>query len=986
MPRAKLAKDAKRKAAKQASLAATDSQPADGVSANFCPVVGVGASAGGLEAFTQLLQHLPKKTGLAFALVQHLDPEKASHLSEILSRATDLSVAEVKDGIHLEPDHVYVIPPNASMSVSDGTLALAARKEGRARHFPIDHFFSSLAAHRGNKAIGIVLSGNASDGTLGLKAIKAAGGITFAQDEGSAKFPGMPRSATAAGFVDFVLSPEKIAEELGRLGSAPYVTSAKDRAAEPQPADALRRVFKELRTASGVDFSSYRQTTIQRRIQRRLVVRRAESLEAYLKVLEKHPEEMQALFRDILIHVTNFFREPETFAALAAQVYPEILKNHEPGTPIRVWVPGCSTGEEAYSLAISLAEFLGEKADGIQVQVFGTDVSDEVVEAARRGVFDTSVEADVSPDRLRRFFTKVERGYQINKSIRDLCVFARQNVVKDPPFSKLDLVSCRNVLIYFEAALQKRLIPVFHYALKSRGHLLLGSAETVGSFGDLFSTVDAKHKIFLRLPAGETTPLHLQLNTDFPAIQRGIEGSEEKIPAHAWSRLDVLKEADRLVTAKYCPPGLVLNDDLEIIQFRGEVAPYLNPGSGEASLNLFKMTRPAFAAELRSAIAAARKGSMKGRKYSLLLDLRGELREVVLEVMRIDPPAAKERAFVVNFEESPGGPPASEKKERANANGDPLEDELATAQAHLQSLFEEHEATNEELRSANEEIQSSNEELQSTNEELETAKEELQSTNEELTTLNEELRHHNRDLAAVNDDLTNLLRSMSLPVVMLGRDLRIRRFTPGAEKFFKLIPTDVGRLITDINADIGALDLEALVRGAIDDLCVKEHELQDGSGRWRRLQVRPFETADNRIAGAVLILFDIDVTRENERLKLAANYADAIIDTVHEPLLVLDGEFRVKRATEAFLKGFRVKAEATEGRILYELGNGQWNIPALRKLLDKVLPKNARVKNFKVEHTFPAIGRKTMLLNASRVTGVGEEESLIVLSVAETAA
>lgn len=828
----------------------------------------------------------------------------------------------------------------------------------------------------------MVLSGNASDGTLGLKAIKAAGGITFAQDEESAKFPGMPRSATNAGFVDFVLAPEKIAEELGRLGSAPYINATGDRGAEAQPGDGLRGVFKELRAATGVDFASYRQTTIQRRIQRRLAVRRVDSLEAYVKMLEKQPEEAQALFRDILIHVTNFFREPETFAALAAQVFPELLKAHDPDDSIRVWVPGCSTGEEAYSLAISLVEFLGEKADSVQVQIFGTDVSEQVIEAARRGIFDTGIEADVSPAQLRRFFTKVERGYQINKSIRDLCVFARQNVVKDPPFSRLDLVSCRNVLIYFEPALQKQLIPIFHYALKPRGHLLLGSAETVGAFGELFGPVDARHKIFLSLPAGGATLPHLRLETDFPAIQRAPDG-----PAHVWSRLDVLKEADRLVAAKYCPPGLVLNDDLEIIQFRGEVAPYLNPGSGEASLNLFKMTRPAFATELRSAIAAARKGNWKGRKHSLRLDLRGETREVVLEVMRIDPPTVKERAFVVNFEEAQPAQPAPsaprKARERAPAHSDRLENELTTAKEHLQSLSEEHEATNEELRSANEEIQSSNEELQSTNEELETAKEELQSTNEELTTLNEELRHHNIDLAAVNDDLSNLLRSMSLPVVMLGRDLRIRRFTPGAEKFFKLIPTDVGRAITDINTDIKVTDLEALVRGAIDGLCVKERELQDGAGCWHRLQVRPFETTDNRIAGAVLILFDIDTTRENERLKHAASYADAIIDTVREPLLVLDGGLRVKRVTESFLARFRVTEEVTGGRFLYDLGNGQWNIPALRKLLEKVLPKNAHVKDFKVETIFPGIGKKTMLLNASRVAGAGDAESLIVLSITE---
>jgi two-component system CheB/CheR fusion protein len=380
-----------------------------------CPVVGVGASAGGLEAFTQLLAHLPKRTGLAFVLVQHLDPTRESHLSDILSRSTEMPVIEVKDGIRFKPDHVYVIPPNSSMSLVDGTLKLEGRQEGQGRHLPIDHFFGSLAGDLGCRSIGVVLSGNASDGTMGLKAIKAAGGIAFAQDEESAKFPGMPRSAIAAGFVDFVLPPEKIAAELGRLGSAPYVTAEKDREAEATKGDGLGRIFKLLRTTTGVDFANYRQTTIMRRIQRRLTVQRVETLEEYLKLVEKKPEEAHALFRDILIHVTNFFREPESFASLREQVFPELLKNRGSDEPIRVWVPGCSTGEEAYSLAISLAEFFGERSNGVQIQVFGTDVSGDVIEAARRGVFDAGIEASLSPAQLRRFFMKADHGYQINK-------------------------------------------------------------------------------------------------------------------------------------------------------------------------------------------------------------------------------------------------------------------------------------------------------------------------------------------------------------------------------------------------------------------------------------------------------------------------------------------------------------------------------------------------------------------------------------------
>jgi two-component system CheB/CheR fusion protein len=560
-------------------------------------------------------------------------------------------------------------------------------------------------------------------------------------------------------------------------------------------------------------------------------------------------------------------------------------------------------------------------------------------------------------------------------------------VIKDPPFSKLDLISCRNVLIYFEPALQKKLIPVFHYALKPRGYLLLGSAETVGAFGDLFAPLDAKNKIFLKRPDSGGPLPHMHLESGFPEAQIDLANRGAKAAPEVWSRLDVLREADRLVSAKYCPPSLVINDAMEIIQFRGEVAPYLNPGSGEASLNLFKMTRPAFAMELRSAIAAARKDTAPGRKHSLQVELRGEAREVWLEVLRIDPPTVKERAFVINFEAAPVPPvptASNKRSKRDDSRNARLAEELVAVKEHLQSLAEEHEATNEELRSANEEIQSSNEELQSTNEELETAKEELQSTNEELTTLNEELRHNNGDLTAVNDDLNNLLRSVSLPVVMLGRNLQIRRFTPAAEKLFKLIPADIGRAITDIKADIELPDLEILVRDSIDGLCMKERELRDHRGRWHRLQVRPYETAENKIAGAVLILFDIDdAKRSNDRLKHAGSYADAIIETVREPLLVLDDSLRIKRATEAFYEKFRVAPQAVEDQFLYDIGKRQWDIPALRSLLEDVLPKNTRVSNFKVEHVFPKLGKRTMLLNARRVEAADGEEPLIVLSITQ---
>ena len=647
-------------------------------------------------------------------------------------------------------------------------------------------------------------------------------------------------------------------------------------------------------------------------------------------------------------------------------------------------MPGCSTGEEAYSLAISLAEFLDDKSEAPPVQIFGTDVSDQVIARARKGIFGENIEAEVSPARLKRFFTKAERGWQIKKTIRDTCVFAQQNVVKDPPFSKLDLVSCRNVLIYFEQAQQRKLIPMFHYALRVGGFLLLGSAESISAHQDLFECADAKSRIFIKRGAGA--------QEHHPAVELPPRRKEAAPPGdgakEVWSRLDVQKEADRMLMARFCPPAILIGENMEIIQFRGRVAPFIEPASGNASLNLFKMLRPAIEIELRAAIARAKKTGSLTRKENIRMDSNGESKVVNLEVIPLGSPVLRERCFTVLFEELPPAAPAAPRTARgaqaSTAETAQLEQELAASREQLQSVIEEHEATNEELRSANEEIQSSNEELQSTNEELETAKEELQSTNEELTTVNEELKHSNADLGSLNDDLTNLLRAVNIPIVMLDRNLRIRRFTPIARKKLKLLPADVGRAITEVRGEIELPNLEKLVLDAIESLATREMEVRDHEGRWYCLQARPYQTSDNKITGAVMILFDIDAAKRSLlQSDLAAAYADAFLETVRNALLVLDGTLRVRRATDFFYKTFRVTPQKTEGRRLYELGNGQWNIPELRTLLEEVLSRKTSVHDFEVEHEFPQIGRKRMLLNARRIERDIHGEQLILLSIEE---
>src|ERR1700677_1872110 len=955
-----------------------------------CLVVGVGASAGGLEAFTTLLKNLPEDTGMAFVLVQHLDPKHASQLPAILSRPTRMPVTEVKDGMAVEPNHVYIIPSNTSMGISNGALHLTPRKESGGTHMPVDYFLQSLAASHESRAIGVILSGTASDGTIGLKAIKEGGGITFAEDEESARYPGMPRSAIAAGCVDFVLPPEEIARELARIAAHPFVKTAPQLQAaetEGETRDGLRKIFALLCKTTGVDFSQYRKSTVNRRIQRRLILNKLDDVDAYVEFIREKPGEIDELYQDILIHVTGFFREPETFKILEKTIFPRLVGNRSlPTAPIRVWLPGCSTGEEAYSIAISLVEFLKGKSLEIPIQIFGTDVSERVIEKARQGIYAENIEAEVSPERLRRFFTKVELGYQINKSIREMCVFARQNVIKDPPFSKLDLISCRNLLIYLEPALQKKLMPVFHYALKPDGFLLLGSAETTGGFDELFRMADQKSKIYQRKPGTARFTFDPGLLSHVPEKVQYRE-KPALLAAETWSRLDILKEADRMMISRYCPPSVIVDENMEIVQFRGHINHFLQPAAGEASLNLYKMTGEPLQMELRAAIQRAKQGNTAIRKEGLEIKFHDEPRTINIDVIPLAAPALRERCFIILFEEVPPSPqPLAPEKiaDRKDHRVAHLEQELAAMKEHLQAVVEEQEATNEELRSANEEIQSANEELQSTNEELETAKEELQSTNEELTTVNDELRHTNLELTDANNDLGNLLRSVNLPIVMLDRDFCIRRFTPAARKTFKLLPGDVGRPITDTRADIEVPDLEHWLQDVIDSLGTKEHEVQDKRGRWYLLQLRPYETADNKIAGLVMVLFDIDASKRFTQLATdGANYANAIVQTVREPLLILNGDLRVKTATRGFYRKFRMKPKETEGKFFHKLGHGQWNIPKLRELLEEILPKNSQVHDFEIEHDFPQIGRRKLLINAHRVLREGANEQLILLSIEE---
>ena len=837
-------------------------------------VVGVGASAGGLEAFEQLLRALPDDTGLAFVLVQHLAPKHESMLSELLAKATRMPVVEVTQGMQVHANHVYVIPPNADMSISDGVLHLSPLSPDRGLRMPIDFFLRSLADSYQSRSIGVILSGTASDGTLGMQAIKAMGGVTFAQDEQSAKYSAMPRNAIAAGNVDFILPPEAIARELKRIATHVQVFAPDDKieAEERITSDeTLNKIFLLLRNFSRVDFSFYKPGTIKRRITRRMFLRKIDKLEAYLLYLRKHRDEVEALFNDVLINVTAFFREPDSFEALKNVAFHAIMTQKPPNLPIRIWVPGCSTGEEVYSIGVILLEVLGEKAANMQIQIFATDLSESIIAKARSGIYPESVALDITSDRLRRFFLKVENGYQINKNIRDMVVFAKQDLARDPPFSKLDLISCRNVMIYMSQVLQKRILPLFHYALNAGGILFLGSSETVGGFGDLFVPLDKKHRIYTKKTV--QSPVPFDFMPRFNAEQEVRPDTEVQKP------LDLQKVGEQMLLYRYSPPSVIVNDRLEIIQFIGQTGPFLDPLPGDASLNLLRMVKTGLQLELRVAFQKAKRDGSVRKDGVLIEQDGGRLKAVNFEISPIKNIPGGERYYLVVFEEASRPPAERSKKDKKEApdkkNGKKqvsqvdlenksLKEELEATREYLQSIIEEQRTTNEELRSANEEIQSSNEELQSINEELETAKEELQSTNEELTTVNEEMQNRNDELTKANSDLSNLLSSVNIPIVMLGNDFRVRRFTPMAEKVMNLIPSDIGRPLTDIKPNVKTPDLRQAIQRTIDSLEIQEFRVEDNDGGCYSMRIRPYRTLDNKIDGVVMIFLDMDSRRAKQ--------------------------------------------------------------------------------------------------------------------------
>ncbi|MCK9296890.1 MAG: PAS domain-containing protein [Desulfobulbaceae bacterium] len=859
-----------KKAVPPPNKTSADALPASGEDAvrprTTLPVVGIGASAGGLEAFETFFAAMPVDAGLAFILIPHLDPTHISIMPELIQKRTAMRVLQITDGMRVEPDTVYVVPPNQNLSILHGTLQLLELSRPRGVNLPIDSFLRSLAQDQGPNAVGIILSGTGSDGTLGVKAIKGEAGMVMVQDQGSAKYDGMPRSAIATGLADYVLPPGEMPGQLIKyLRHAVHKTTAAILADDGRMPDALQKICILLRTRTGHDFSLYKKNTILRRLERRMHVHLIDEVKDYVTYLQKSEVEIDILFKELLIGVTNFFRDAQAFEALREKILPELLKGKPEGDTLRVWVAGCSSGEEAYSVAILLQEVLEDQGRRLNVQIFGTDIDEDAVAAARAGIYPASIAGDVSAARLKRWFSKEDNQYRIKKSIREMVVFAVQSIIKDPPFTKLDLLCCRNLLIYLGPELQKRLIPIFHYSLKPAGILFLGTSESIGQAQDLFAMADRKWKIYRRKPLSADARQVMQLPAA-PAIKESAK-PELLEPIRKAEELSAFQLVETILQQVNAPPCVIIDEASNLIYVHGRTGRYLEPAMGKASVNILEMARPGLKMDLEAAIRKVASNQQEFVRQGVAIEHNGghlaidlivkpvlghrALRGLLMVIFKeIDNPLKKKS----NFKQSGTG--------TKNATVETLEQELRYTKENLQTTIEELETANEELKSTNEELQSTNEELQSTNEELETSKEELQSLNEEAATVNAELQSRIDELSKINDDMKNLLDSTEIATIFLDIDLCVRRFTPKALEIIPLASSDFGRPISHFATSLIGMDLAADAHEILQNLGMKEKEVRSKDGAFYRIRTRPYRTTNNVIDGVVITFEDITVLKE----------------------------------------------------------------------------------------------------------------------------
>jgi len=951
-------------------------------------IVGIGASAGGMKPLLTFFDNLPSDCNLSFVVIQHFDPKHHSYMDKILSQHTSLEVRNVVDGERVEPQRVYLKPTDKDVVLEGDRLVLLDPPHDGPAHLPIDAFFRSLAQHRGELGACVVLSGTGRDGTLGLKAVKGAGGLAVVQEQGQAEYKGMPGSAIGTGLADLVLPVEKIPEALLRYTRHPYLT--KQEAAENEGAlveKDIRSILGMVHAHTGHDFSRYKRSTIRRRIDRRLVLHQIESLSDYSAYLRESPSEIQQLFQDLTVTVTGFFRDPEAFEALDRALRERVLRRKRDGDDLRAWVVGCSTGEEAYSVAMLMAEAAEEEELHLNIKLFATDINPAAVNTARSGTYPDTIRSDVSEERLTRNFIKTDSSYRVSDRIRERVIFAPHDVTRDAPFSQLDLVCCRNLLIYMNPALQHKIVPLLHYALNPGGLLFLGSAEGVGDFSDLFASVDSKLRIYSALESGRDRHYDLEPFTA-EARRSDAERAEGGPAADRQGRRRPAPPARRLVERmaleRYAPPAILLDNELRVLYLHGDADKYLRPPQGEPDWSILKLARKELHFKLHRCLHQARAGGQPVTEKELEIRYGNSLLKAQMTVT----PFREEGAqyLLVSFEEQTEEPllvvtEASARLPSDDARVQALERELYTVKQDLQATIEELETANEELKSANEELQANNEELQSTNEELETSREELQSTNEELETVNAELQEKNRELLRVNDDVENLFASASTGSVFLDEHLQVRRCTPAVRRIFKLIDTDAGRPLRDISSTIREVDVLSEAAEVLENLNQKQMEIQTVDGSYFEVDIHPYRSGENIIEGVVITFTDVSRYKQLElEARDAQRYAESITATVREPLVVLDGEFSVRSANPAFYYTFHTSPSETEGRKLYNLGQGEWDIPELRALLSRIAAEGGEFEDYRVELEFPRIGRRVMLLNGRRIPSAGNRPELILLA------
>jgi len=940
------------------------------------PIVGLSFSESGIPALFELFACLPADAGMSFILLSPGSSTRSESIQKKLSSIANIPIQKIRQGMAVQPGNIYLASADAPVAIGGGILQLSSSPSAVGTDYAMDHFLRSLAADCGNQAFAVVLSGDTLDGIQGCAAVQSAGGITFAENQPSSVDARMPRSAVETGCIDFVLSPEDIAPKLAEIGA---------RLSRAQTAgflDEHHLVLCCLQEVTGINLGHYSQHLLQCGINRRMTLNNVETLNQYLRYVNEKPSELRALFRDLLSTFTPFFDCDFPSEALSKQVFPAILRDRKAsGAPIRIWVPGCSTGEEAFSIAIILSELLTNSRQNAsrngsaatpQIQVFATDINDAALETARAGVYDQAHLAHVSPQRLTNFFHPSAGGYLIAKPVRDMCIFARQDLANDPPFSRIDLICCRHLLFRLHPLSQKRVIAQLHYALNAAGCLLLGGSENVHQLSDYFAPADANETIFRKKsPSSYLIPYFPKDVANFtpsPGVHRGAPHS---------SGPEELKQAENLLISRYLPASMIINEDLQILRIWGHLGQYLEPAAGAPTFDLAKIAGEPLLKYIRPALQLAKQKNHTVRKRNVPIESEDQVRSANLEVTPISVPVSGKLVFLIVFQEELPAAQHPRGLKRTNASGVLRENKLLSQQTarlkeQLQSATQTHEITAEEYQAAAEE-------LQTTNEELETAKRELQSGNEELRVLNERLHTRNSELLETNQELASVLANVNIPLMIVDQHFRIRRFTPPAQKLLNLQPSDVGRRLREIRPNLEAADLEELARGTVEHMASSECELRETRiGKWYSVRVRPYRSSSNRAEGAVFSFHDIDVLKRN--LDQTRVFADALIENAREALLILDPCLRVTLANSAFCRLFQITASEAEGKLIYDLGKKQWDIPELRILLDEIIQHNQRADDFEVCHSFPHLGTRTMCINARRIEP-HEGEYLILLAI-----